>query len=398
MIYLNGWPFYDGDISWQVQESLIGEETEGIRLAFHFSGSYRQYQRRDTLINLKSIIKKKDEAPWIKPTEEAWIIDLDKLKEAFPDVNKYTWIKGMISIPPEFEPEAIHKFDKTEHKATIAFYITPESLKNQPSPATQIETSPKSVLPVISLKDISNSNILIGEGIKQSVGPNDSKTPKSTIWSILNNQWIVGIGVGVLLLFIGLAINPTLDMFHAITPTYLLGNTTSFPSTQMSSKSMYTILPDGGIELYHDDEMQNGMDGYGNPSEIRAVRFTPPKYPFRLNRVKVFLVQNSSVRIRVFDNAGSNGSPGNDLIAPFEKDFKNNIITGEWHELQLPSSVLINSGDFYVGIEVIDFNHPISLGTDTANPIDNRSYWKNQGFTWNKVTDVDYMIRASGIV
>lgn len=128
MWYLNGIPVLSGDIHWQYSKGGARDEEEGVKVSFHLTSFAKQYQRRQAIKAIERILEKNN-VPWITPGHEEWTLDLDKLKEFFPEVSSMGWFKGKVSMEPEFETEERISLGKPIYDARVAFYIVPEVLR-----------------------------------------------------------------------------------------------------------------------------------------------------------------------------------------------------------------------------------------------------------------------------
>lgn len=128
MWYVNATPLLSGDISWQYDESKAWDEEEGVKVSFNLASFSSQYQRRQAIKEIEGILEKNN-VPWVTPGHKEWTLDLDKLKALFPKLSSKDWLKGKVSIEPEFETEESIVFDKPHYDARVAFYIVPEVLR-----------------------------------------------------------------------------------------------------------------------------------------------------------------------------------------------------------------------------------------------------------------------------
>ena len=128
MWYINATPLLSGEISWQYDESGAGDEEEGVKVSFNLASISSQYQRRQAIKEIEGILEKNN-VPWVTPGHKEWTLDLDKLKEFFPKLSSKDWLKGVVSIEPEFETEESRVFDKPHYDTRVAFYIVPEVLR-----------------------------------------------------------------------------------------------------------------------------------------------------------------------------------------------------------------------------------------------------------------------------
>ncbi len=90
--------------------------------------------------NLEKVIEINN-LSWIAPGYKEWIMDLDKLRESFPDLYSVNWLKGKAFIEPEVEPgEELLYGRQLEYKTKVIFYIVPETLRSLVMP---LETLPE---------------------------------------------------------------------------------------------------------------------------------------------------------------------------------------------------------------------------------------------------------------
>jgi len=72
---------------------------------------------------------------WIIPSSTAWTFDLDELRAFIPELEQFHWLRGKVSVEPEFLTKPKHvAFAKDmrwtpESETTVAFYILPSSVK-----------------------------------------------------------------------------------------------------------------------------------------------------------------------------------------------------------------------------------------------------------------------------
>jgi uncharacterized membrane protein YgcG len=138
--------------------------------------------------------------------------------------------------------------------------------------------------------------------------------------------------------------------------------------------------------IFYDDGIQNGL--YAWLSGIRVgVRYTPSAYPVKLDKALLLLASSSypnTFTYYVYD--GSNATGPQNVLASGTTTIRG----GGWHVVDLSAfSLTINSGDFFVAIEI---NSDLRYLFDSTSP-DQRS-WGFAGGTWTKRTVIDYMFRA----
>ena len=124
MWIINGYVLGHGDINWQHGE-VNWDNEEGLKIILTISDFMGQYNRSQTIKKVERSLK--NDIPWITTGRKEWVFDLDKLKEAFPDLSVIEWFKGKVYIEPEFESKKGRI--KTFYESILSFYITPEDLR-----------------------------------------------------------------------------------------------------------------------------------------------------------------------------------------------------------------------------------------------------------------------------
>ncbi len=158
------------------------------------------------------------------------------------------------------------------------------------------------------------------------------------------------------------------------------GGTIHYPTNAVQrGTSEHLIYDDGGASGY----FQSSTGGF------RAVRFTPSGYPATL-QAGVFLVGSTSYPESfdwyVYDGDDTNG-PNNVLASG-----STTIRRAGWHVVDLAGAgVTINSGDFFLGLEVP--NDRLAWFYDESEPISGRSWLKSSG-AWENRTSYEYMFQA----
>lgn len=165
------------------------------------------------------------------------------------------------------------------------------------------------------------------------------------------------------------------------TSTSTTASTTSSSTTSVTttSSSTSTTL----VELSYDDGSFETSLYWGLGNIKWAVRFTPGQYLFNLTQVRIRISSTPGVaEVHVWDDDGTDGKPGSDLITPFNTSF-----TTSWNDILLNESVTVSSGDFYVGFRQLGSTEN-ALSMDNNTPIDNRTLY-GAGSTWNPLTAMD---------
>jgi len=118
-----------------------------------------------------------------------------------------------------------------------------------------------------------------------------------------------------------------------------------------------TLTYDGGIP---NDGVNwtGGGGGLGN-------RFVPPVYPCSISAIRQHVTPGSgtcNVLLAIYDDDGPGGGPGTVLFGDTIA-----VTAADWHEVTLPTPVVIADGAFFVGATTEDDN--VTFGTDVTLPI-----------------------------
>jgi hypothetical protein len=129
MRQITGSPVMRGGMIWHYGENNY-EEPDTLRIAFHYTSYREQYQRRQLLKTLEGTLQRSP-LKWLTPGPEKWTINLDLLKDQFEPIRDLKWIHGTIELDPEFEPKEREVFDRRSFEASIAFYLTENSMQGR---------------------------------------------------------------------------------------------------------------------------------------------------------------------------------------------------------------------------------------------------------------------------
>ncbi|MCK4352115.1 T9SS type A sorting domain-containing protein [candidate division WOR-3 bacterium] len=161
----------------------------------------------------------------------------------------------------------------------------------------------------------------------------------------------------------------------------------------------YPLPPSVTDSIWYDDGESGGGLALG---ACRAVRFTPPFYPFKVDGTKYCLHPTGSENPHIlhFYQGDSGGAPDSipvDLITPI---IKSGLSEGWHYEDILDSEAVITSGDLYVAIaSVPDSPRPAIIYDAGPSHIYDR-YWKcdetEPPFHWYEMAAFTLLIRAYG--
>lgn len=129
MHYLTGILIPIDFIRWHYHEDSYENAEVGLRIAFVIYANADGYHRRAAVMAVRRSIAK-EPLSWLSPTSDTWRIDLDKLKAAEERLKPLNWLSGIVDMNPEFEQEHETTFGGTTHSVSLAFYLTPDSLRD----------------------------------------------------------------------------------------------------------------------------------------------------------------------------------------------------------------------------------------------------------------------------
>jgi hypothetical protein len=104
-----------------------------------------------------------------------------------------------------------------------------------------------------------------------------------------------------------------------------------------------------------------------------GVEIVPPFYPCYIQNIQFYIISNTVLadcHTLVYDNTGLDGGPGNLLDSTYLTSAE--IATAGWNTVSFTNPIEVDSGSVFIGW-MMD-GESILLGTDTTNPISNRSY------------------------
>lgn len=130
MWYIHGLPVLSGDIVWQYSEGRFDDE-DGVCISLTLHSFREQYQRRQAFRAIERILAEND-VKWINPEAEHWHVDIDQLHGLFPDIPQFDWLKGTVTVKPEFEKTERDSIGKSSFDASIRLYLTKRELVHMP--------------------------------------------------------------------------------------------------------------------------------------------------------------------------------------------------------------------------------------------------------------------------
>jgi len=112
-------------------------------------GSIRERQERKILKEAFFFFEKtfkENDVTWINPKEDEWLIDLDLIKDFFPQIPPFEWLKGKVRKKPEIIIKERDVFGEKRNEAELYFYIDKYNLEGDNSkkiPPIEIKESLK---------------------------------------------------------------------------------------------------------------------------------------------------------------------------------------------------------------------------------------------------------------
>jgi len=143
-------------------------------------------------------------------------------------------------------------------------------------------------------------------------------------------------------------------------------------------------------ELSNDDGTSNENFNVGT-ANTSAVKFvTQPNATLHYAKVYINSIGNSAMIIRIFDNNGTGGLPGTQLLqftAPISS------LSQGWNNLPLPTANIVTDADGIFYIAIYEYGSASVLGLDTNS---NGNSWKKIGTAgaWTAIAEGNVMIRA----
>jgi len=136
----------------------------------------------------------------------------------------------------------------------------------------------------------------------------------------------------------------------------------------------FSIVLNNPLELKYDDAGAESYGDIGSTEGYLAVGFTPQSYPMQLITARFYVYDTTTYPFEInirddngYDWLGSPGAPGTNLVTPFVVD---PVVTSTdeevaWFDVDLSQhNIIINSGDFYIGVRQIEEGKLNQLGFD----------------------------------
>ncbi len=170
------------------------------------------------------------------------------------------------------------------------------------------------------------------------------------------------------------------------------GNKSTEPAAGKAAPHQFTTL--AGNQLQYDNGWPSQFlivsDIAGNDNSF-ATLFTPPTYPIRVTKLRVYVDDTSPFQVSI-TRAGMS-QPGDPFAGPF-------TISADdgpgWAEIEIPEAAqpIISAGHYYVVLQwLADSPTAPGVGADTTQA-DGRSYWYDRSQGWTSWPYADWMIRT----
>ena len=138
MWYLTGWPTQPGEILWSVGKEAYTSEDDTLAVVIRYTSLLTKPQRREA-IRMAAHDVRECGIGWLTPGEKEWVIDLDQVKVAFPDLASVSWLRGKVSASPDVEiEEGAITWDGNPRPCDVivALYVVPELVGRTIMPAS----------------------------------------------------------------------------------------------------------------------------------------------------------------------------------------------------------------------------------------------------------------------
>lgn len=169
--------------------------------------------------------------------------------------------------------------------------------------------------------------------------------------------------------------------------TYYL--TAMYSSNESEPSNLVTafVMPDMHSELSHDDGTAEEGFNVGSTRQMAVKHEYNGSVTVKYAKVYVHTVGTAGIIIRVYDNDGANGMPGDNYLAQYQYPAAS-VVEG-WNWITLPADIVIDDGEFYIGI--LETTNASAIGLDTSS---NGYSYQRLTTEWTPVTTGEIMIRA----
>jgi subtilisin family serine protease len=134
-----------------------------------------------------------------------------------------------------------------------------------------------------------------------------------------------------------------------------------------------TVILNDPVERAYDDGTAEDYGDIGSTDAFLAVRITPTEYPAVLKTARFYIWDQTTYpfELHVWDDNGSGGSPGVELMTPMVVDPVNSSAgqVVSWFDVDLSDrNITIPSGDLYIGWRQLEDTRNNQVGFDTSGP------------------------------
>lgn len=183
---ITGFRTLDGKLHWFYNtRNLFPHEDENIEVRFFMLMKDTPAPQKGDAIRILLKQMENTSVSWLIPDRKEWAFDLNRMKEAFKNLEELDWCNGRVYLEPEFEVKG-EDVDISNHKyyqANIAFYINQEALGMTPlhTIPPEIQNSlrefrldhpdPKKVAFIMMRFGSTSAHTDIVQGIKDALAP-----------------------------------------------------------------------------------------------------------------------------------------------------------------------------------------------------------------------------------
>jgi S1-C subfamily serine protease len=123
MWHVIGIKLKSGKLVWKYFEHDLNGR-DGLKIQFRFI-SYKPPHFRPITQQIEQAMKENN-VTWLDVGSREWVIDTEKLKERFVELENLSWLRGKASVPIDMEAEEKEVFGETRYEGVVACYLTPD--------------------------------------------------------------------------------------------------------------------------------------------------------------------------------------------------------------------------------------------------------------------------------
>lgn len=127
MWHVIGIKLKSGKLVWKYFEHIDLNGGDGLKVQIRFI-SYKPPHFRPVAQQIEQAIKDNN-VPWLDVGSREWVIDTEKLKERFVELQNLSWLRGRASVPIDMESEEKNVFGETRYEGVVACYLTADTFQ-----------------------------------------------------------------------------------------------------------------------------------------------------------------------------------------------------------------------------------------------------------------------------